>query len=465
MTGSSQAGAPRLFRPVETTKLLAILSILGLIAVALAATAYKYPPPSIGLTMAGGLALMALLALAIARYETAVALGLLILGVQYLEPAPADAIFAVIIAVAAIAGRFDVSRIPLIVTGSIGALLLLGITSSIEASKPALAVYFHAITVYLAVFGLWLAYFVNSEARARLVFLAYLTGGLVCAGLGIAALITPIGALDQFAHFGLRAKGPFADQNVFGPFMIPLALILFEELLDPRMLRMRTPLKLAMLLVLSAAILLSFSRGAWMNAVIGLGVVLVVLALRRGGISRPGTLIVIVATTITAGLLAISLSGTGGYLSERGGAQKYDVNRFAAQEAGLEMAESHPLGIGPGQFEDTVGIGAHNTYIRVAAEQGPLGFIALLVLFGGTLALALGNTALGRHTYGIGSAALLGAWCGLLASSLFVDTLHWRHLWLVAALIWAGAMRGSVSRAPHGALAPRTRPRTTRDDR
>src|SRR5687768_5834581 len=139
MTGSSQAGAPRLFRPVETTKLLAILSILGLIAVALAATAYKYPPPSIGLTMAGGLALMALLALAIARYETAVALGLLILGVQYLEPAPADAIFAVIIAVAAIAGRFDVSRIPLIVTGSIGALLLLGITSSIEASKPALA--------------------------------------------------------------------------------------------------------------------------------------------------------------------------------------------------------------------------------------------------------------------------------------------------------------------------------------
>jgi hypothetical protein len=22
-----------------------------------------------------------------------------------------------------------------------------------------------------------------------------------------------------------------------------------------------------------------------------------------------------------------------------------------------------------------------------------------------------------------------------------VDTLHWRHLWLVAALIWAGTMR------------------------
>jgi len=28
----------------------------------------------------------------------------------------------------------------------------------------------------------------------------------------------------------------------------------------------------------------------------------------------------------------------------------------------------------------------------------------------------------------------MAAWCGLVANSFFVDTLHWRHLWLVAAL-------------------------------
>ena len=49
----------------------------------------------------------------------------------------------------------------------------------------------------------------------------------------------------------------------------------------------------------------------------------------------------------------------------------------------------------------------------------------------------------GRGTYGIGSAALLAAWCGLLANSAVIDTLHWRHLWLVAALIWAAAMRSA----------------------
>ena len=58
-----------------------------------------------------------------------------------------------------------------------------------------------------------------------------------------------------------------------------------------------------------------------------------------------------------------------------------------------------------------------------------------------TLLLAMRNVVRGIDTYGLGSAALLGSWLGLVANSLFVDTLHWRHFWLVAALIWAGAMR------------------------
>ena len=44
------------------------------------------------------------LTLAIARYELAVALGLVLLGIQVVEPAPADAIFAITISVAAVAG-------------------------------------------------------------------------------------------------------------------------------------------------------------------------------------------------------------------------------------------------------------------------------------------------------------------------------------------------------------------------
>ena len=66
-----------------------------------------------------------------------------------------------------------------------------------------------------------------------------------------------------------------------------------------------------------------------------------------------------------------------------------------------------------------------------------------------TLYWAGRNAILGRDTYGVGSAALLGAWVGALLNGFFVDTLHWRHLWLLAALIWAGSAR-RTAREPVG---------------
>ena len=44
---------------------------------------------------------------------------------------------------------------------------------------------------------------------------------------------------------------------------------------------------------------------------------------------------------------------------------------------------------------------------------------------------------------------LLGLWVGLIVNSFFVDTLHWRHLWLVAGLIWAAA---TVKDSPSGRI-------------
>jgi hypothetical protein len=61
--------------------------------------------------------------------------------------------------------------------------------------------------------------------------------------------------------------------------------------------------------------------------------------------------------------------------------------------------------------------------------------------------MALRNAVRGWDTMGIGSTALLAAWCGILANSVFVDTLHWRHLWLVAGLIWAAGARHTSSSA------------------
>jgi ABC-type xylose transport system permease subunit len=140
-----------------------------------------------------------------------------------------------------------------------------------------------------------------------------------------------------------------------------------------------------------------------------------------------------------AGTLAVT--GSVGFLEDRARFQSYDIERFGAQRTGIELAERYPVGIGPGQFEVVVPISTHSTYVRALAEQGVLGMIVIIALFLATFLFAARNAVLGRDSYGIGSAALLAAWVGLMINSFVVDTLHWRHLWFVAALIWVGAMR------------------------
>jgi hypothetical protein len=61
----------------------------------------------------------------------------------------------------------------------------------------------------------------------------------------------------------------------------------------------------------------------------------------------------------------------------------------------------------------------------------------------------------GAPAFGIGGAPLLGAWAGLIVNSAFIDTLHWRHLWVLAGLVWAAAI-------DEPATAPATAPAAAR---
>ncbi len=238
-----------------------------------------------------------------------------------------------------------------------------------------------------------------------------------------------------------RAQGLFKDPNVFGPFLIPAALILLEESLRPRLLGLRRVVSVALLAVLVLGVVFAYSRAAWLNLVVAVCVMLAVMALRAdAGRSAAGALALIAAVAAVGGATVV-LTGSAGFLQERAQLQSYDTQRFSAQRTGVELAEEHTLGIGPGQFENASPVSAHSIYVRALAEQGPLGLAVLVMLLGSTLLLACANAVSGRDAYGVGAAVLLGAWCGLLANSAFVDTLHWRHLWFVAALIWVAARR------------------------
>jgi O-antigen ligase len=316
----------------------------------------------------------------------------------------------------------------------------LNLVSSVEVIDPARAAGFLSITLYLAVLALWLTGYVVSPLRSRVIARGYVFAAVTSALLGALALLVAFPGAELVVEDG-RARAFFQDPNVFGPFLVPAALILIEELLAPRLLRARRLMKAICLVAVTLGVLFSFSRGAWLNLALGAVVMFAVLSLRRGGTRRA---VAFLGVGLCVAVLvggAVALSGSSNFLVERARPQSYDAERFGAQAVGLDAAEQYPLGAGPGQFEQIAPISAHSTYVRVLAEQGLAGLVTLAALLLFTLGAAFRNALLGRDTYGIGSAALLGAWTGILANSFFVDTLHWRHLWLVAALIWAGSMR------------------------
>jgi O-antigen ligase len=393
-------------------------------------------PLPMPLVLAFGLGLLAILALALVRYDAAVALGVFLLAAVRVEPAPSDLVFAVVIAVAFATWRFDLQRLPLSITLLISAFLALNLIAAIEVIDPGRAVTFFAITLYLGVLGLWLAGYMRSVRRARIVIGAYLAAAGLSAALACLALVTPFPGSELFVT-GPRAQGLFKDPNVFGPFLVPAALVLMEETVGPRLFRLRLATKLGLLSIVSLGVLFSFSRAAWLNFAVGTIVLLGVLALRRGGARKAMGLLAVTLAAGAALFAAAAATSSLTFLEQRAAVQVYDTQRFGAQLSGVELASEHPLGVGPGQFERVSEISAHSTYVRALAEEGVLGLLVVLALVLLTLGFAARNAASGVDCYGIGSAALFAAWCGLLANSLFVDTLHWRHLWLIGALIWA----------------------------
>ena len=414
------------------------------VGAALALALYGAPPP-LGLALAGGLGLVLVLALALARYDAAVALGGLLLGMQVVDPAPADGVFFVVMAIAIATRRFRLSAVPRPVVAMLAVFGALNVMASIQVVDPERAVVFFGTTVFLALFAIWLAGYTTSRRRALLLVRAYLATAVASSVIGVLALLGVLPGAELLTESD-RSRAFFQDPNVFGPFLIPPALILIEEIVHPRLLSARLATKLVLLAILLVGILFSYSRGAWVN----LGVALVVLGLilsLRGGARTAATLLAVTAMTAVIIATVVVATGSGDFLAERARPQTYDTDRFSGQRAGLRPAAEYPFGAGPGQFESVAGISAHSTYARALGEQGYPGLLVLLALLGYTVIAGLRNAVAGRGTYGIGSAALLAAWCGLLANSAVIDTLHWRHLWLVAALIWVAAIPASSRRA------------------
>ncbi|MFZ0342013.1 MAG: O-antigen ligase family protein, partial [Gaiellaceae bacterium] len=287
---------------------------------------------------------------------------------------------------------------------------------------------------YMVVLGVWLSWAFAKRRWVRVGMKWYVIGTVVSAALGPLALYGHLSS--RLVYENSRAMGLFKDPNVYGAFLVPAAIILLDEIAEPRLLGWRRRTNVALFAIVSLGVVVSYSRAAWLNYAVAILTLVFVQSHRRGGLRRAARSIGILVGCALAGLAMLAATGSLSFLLERSHLQTYDQQRFSNQDVAFSDMFRHVFGFGPGQTEILRPLSTHSSFVRAAFEQGFLGLAMLVLVMVTTLICAV---RLARHTVevnGVGTGALLGIWLGQVANSFFIDTLHWRHLWVWAALIW-----------------------------
>jgi len=372
--------------------------------------------------------------------SAAIFAGILLSGFVIHEPAPYDVYMVGLIAVWALFGlkisRAALPLLVLLVTMNIGGMIAMTQMADI-AGVPL----YLAVSLFLAFTAAFFA--AVTEARPevyRLIFFAYVVSACLTALLGIAGYFHAFPGADVFTKYD-RAAGAFQDPNVFGPFLVlPGIYLLYLLLTGPAS---RMPLLALPLLIITAGIFFSFSRGAWgmfaVSAILLTGALFLQSTSGRFRLRVVVMSVLAVTLLILAALVILQLPGVSEMFSNRARLeQSYDVarlGRFARYSIGFEMALEHPLGIGALVFGKIFGEDTHNIWLKMLMDYGWLGFVSFLTLTLWTLAAGFRILLRDRPWQPYLLCAYV-AFIGNIALGTVIDIDHWRHLYLLLGLIW-----------------------------
>lgn len=337
------------------------------------------------------------------------------------------------------------------------AALSLTVARSLADSVPELTKWIELFAAY------WLVAQFFDETRVERLLAVMFCAGLAQALLGAYQYYFRLGP-EGFLLFGganLRAFGTFEQPNPFAGYLgliLPLALgtglgILVTFLRGKRGTAPERPtnalssqgitsrhlwlfvLASGSLFVMLAALLFSYSRGAWIGVAGALGVTAVMVLVRSKravtlalGMGLVGVIVIgLGEINLVPNIISERFATVGDYLSfeDVRGVRANDENfalveRRAHWQAALGMFEDSPwLGVGFGNYataypayalpkwDDPLGH-AHNYYLNVLAEAGAIGFIIYVVLWlavfwnVGRAALATGGWQQGVVAGGLG---------------------------------------------------------------
>ncbi len=206
---------------------------------------------------------------------------------------------------------------------------------------------------------------------------AYMVSALIAAIAGLIGYFNLLpGAFDFLTEYG-RARGTFKDPNVLGAFLVPALLYGFNAMMSARL--TRAGLWLGVLAILLLASLLTFSRGAWINLAVSLGVyAFFVFATAPTNRQRLKLVVLVVlAGVVAVGVFAAaqSIPKVAELMTERASLdQSYDVGpdgRFGGQKKAAGIIGTHPLGIGADVFSDRYHHeDAHEVYLSMFLNTG-----------------------------------------------------------------------------------------------
>jgi len=365
-------------------------------------------------------------------------------GIVYVEPSPYDGLMIGAVILLPLVGLAPHTRGLAVYLMLLCGIVAGGYIATTQAGILGVPVTHVTITLYLALSSVVMAAFVahDPEPNVRLIMSAYMMAALVAASAALIGYFNVVpGLYDIFTEFG-RARGTFKDPNVLGAFLVPALLYAFNVVLTGRF--VRASFWAFALPILLFGTLLSFSRGAWLNLLVALAVysfiTFGIAATNRERIKL--IMYIVLAGVLAVGVLAAaqSIPKVVELMGERASfEQSYDVGpegRFGGQEKAAELVMTHPLGIGALEFarvyhnEDV-----HEVYLNMYLNTGWFGGTLYIFLVFTTLVLGLKLVFRDRGGDGV-SAVLVAAFFGMVLEGGVIDTDHWRHFYLIMAMIW-----------------------------
>lgn len=367
--------------------------------------------------------------------------------------------------------RFRLPPLALPLVGFLGVLLLSALgAASLSYSIKELLKWVEVLALYVLVAHEF------DERWTRALIATVMATGALAALHGIYQFLFQVGP-EEFVLFGrfMRAYGTFEQPNPYAGYL-GLTLPLAVGLVAAGVLRIRGRVKVwwwvfaagcgALML---AALVMTWSRGAWLGFAAAVAVMAVAVVARSGRAAVLGTVLAVIAAyaLLAGGLARVppaitqrfsdfvpytfdSLS-TGLGVTDVEGREITDANfavleRVAHWQAALGMWTDHPwLGVGIGNYEPAyaeyslpqwrIALGhAHNYYLNIGAEAGVLGLAAYLLLWGAAL---VGAWRAARRTSGWHwglALGVLGVLVHLSVHSVF-DNLYVHGMYLHLAML------------------------------